>query len=439
MINNYMDPVLVSIYKIKDIEEITFSDLAPSSNEGKIQVIPSLFVRYNGGKYLNLCSKDKYFDIYVKKVFEVYNKEKDRVISDPVFDPFGTKTKLKIDDKTKMILESGDLSKINEVYSFYDGKKGFDSSLIFQSDEFRLYIPLIMYHLKSFFEVFGKTIVFENEYYNGYKNNYSIDYKIDGLDDILLINFKSNDNKLVFNIRSRERMFSPIEMKVFFNDRSIVIALNSKEEEINCENVFVLGDNSIDNIFREDKKLIPVVYKKNTLKRVDNPYLNISGIDSSDDINWFLLPWYAYYGVNDRVDSISETEEVRMSNNKYLAFNNLEFMVREYASKEYRRNKTFSVSESRVVMDEVNKRIYGLLLDKKEGIYLIETHFEDSKGGNGYYNTYLNDKYFYHLCVSDDMLLGLNKNNLVNISSENNIIKPADVLVKEDIRKILKR
>ena len=89
-------------------------------------------------------------------------------------------------------------------------------------------------------------------------------------------------------------------------------------------------------------------------------------------------------------------------------------------------------------MDEVNKRVFGILLDSKEKVYVLETYFADMLRGNGYYDTYLNDRYFYHLTQSKDGLLSLNKNNLTAISTDNNIVCSADLLVKEDIKKLVK-
>ena len=194
MMIRIMDPMLIKIYNIKDIEEIKFTDLWPSSRGDKITVLPSLYISYDGGKYLSLCSQDKYFDVFVRKVFQVYNLEKNRVIVDPDFDPFGKRTKLKINDRTKAILESGDLSKINEIYSFYDQKKSYEHSLAFQSDELRLLLPIIKYHLKQIFDCTDRNIDLSGDVVNGYRNNYGIQYKIDGLDDMLLVNF-INHNK----------------------------------------------------------------------------------------------------------------------------------------------------------------------------------------------------------------------------------------------------
>ena len=436
-----MDPDLIKIYQIKDLEEIQFTDLAPSTRGNKFTVLPSLLITYDGGKFLNLCAQDKYFDVFVKKVFQVYNLEKDRVVEDPTFDPFGSRTQLRIDDRTKAILESGDLTKINEIYSFYDQKKSYERSLCFQSDELRLLLPMVKYHLKQIFDCTDRVIDLSDDTINGYRNNYGISYKLDGIDDILLINFIShNNNESCLYIRSRDKKFKPIEMKINFNKTSIEVQTYFKDYELLSMNEYqVNNDNTVVNTFKVMKNDQPIIYKNMALEKVDNPVPNITGIDSSDGVTWFVLPWNAIYGANNRNEVLSEVDQVVMTHNKYLALVGDEFMLREYASKEYQRRKTFEANANRVVMDEVNKRVYGFLLDSKENIYLIETYFAGSGSGNGYYDTYLSDQYYYHIAQSKERLLGLKTGDLVTINQDNNIIKGADLLVIDDVKRLLKR
>ena len=253
-----MDPMLIRIYQIKDIEEISYQDLVPSSNEGKINVLPSLYVTYDGGKYLSLCSQDKYFDVFVRKVFQVYNLEKDRVIVDPDFDPFGSRTKLRIDDRTKAILESGNLTRINEIYCFYDQKKSYENSLVFQNDKLKLLLPVIKYHLKQLFDCTDRVITMEETLINGYRNNYGIMYKLDGVIDTLLINFINNsDNEYFLNIRSKDKRFKPIEMRIKFNKTSIDVDTYFKDYDLNA--LFQM----IALLPREQQLLLQKVYGEN--------------------------------------------------------------------------------------------------------------------------------------------------------------------------------
>ena len=67
-----MDSIMIDIYNIRNIENINIYDIvSPGSSE--LDIIPSMLVIYDGGKTINLCSRDKYFDTFVRKVIEVYN------------------------------------------------------------------------------------------------------------------------------------------------------------------------------------------------------------------------------------------------------------------------------------------------------------------------------------------------------------------------------
>ena len=436
-----MDPTLIKIYNIKDIEEIAFKDMAPSTRGDKLNVLPLLYIMYDGGKYFSMCSADKYFDVFVRKVFQVYNLEKDRVLVDPEFDPFGHRTRLSIDDRTRSILESGDLTKVNEMYGFYDGKKCYEHSLLFQSDELKMLLPIIKYHLKQIFDCTDRVITLEDSHVNGYRNNYSINYKLDGIDDILIFNFIShNNNESSLYIRSVDKKFKPLEMRIVFAKDNIDVTTYFRDYELFSSNCYqVRKDNSIINTFRVTKDDQPVIYKNFALERATNPLANITTLDSGDDVIWYQLPWNALYGVNNQVERLSDVDEVVMIHNKYFALVGDEFMIREYASKEYQRRKTFEANANRVVMDEADKRIYGIILDPKENIYLLETYFANVIRSNGYYDSYLSDKYFYHIAQSKERLLSLNTSDLVTINQDNNIIRSADLLVTDDIKKLLKR
>ena len=82
-----MDKELIDIYNIKNIESIKVFDVMSNSGS-KILLIPAILIFYDGGKTMCLCNEDKYFDVFVRKVVEVYNLEKDKVIDDSLTNPF---------------------------------------------------------------------------------------------------------------------------------------------------------------------------------------------------------------------------------------------------------------------------------------------------------------------------------------------------------------
>ncbi len=436
-----MDPMLIKINEINDIEEICFSDLTPTSFGDKMTVMPNLYVMYDGGKYLSLCSKDKYFDVLVRKVFQVYNREKGRVVSDPVFDPFGRKKQLVIDERTKTILESGDLTKVNEIYSFYDGKKSYNNSLLFQSDKLKLLLPIIKFHLKLAFSCTDRVISFNDSLINGFRNNYGLEYVMDGIEDMLLINFISSDgDNTMLKIRSKDKNFKPLVMSINFNNNDITVDTFFEDYGLFISNSYEMKkDNRLINIFRVTKNGETAIYDTKEMEKSENPLPNVSSIDSEDDVTWFELPWNAFYGANNKIETLSEVDETVMVHNKYLSVAGNEFMLKEYASKEYRRKKTFEAHANLVVMDQVSKRVFGILVDPKEGVYVIETYFGGIMRTNGYYDSYLEDKYFYHTAQSKKKLKGLKRDGLVTLSQEDEIIKGADLLVASKLKKKLAR
>lgn len=82
-----------------------------------------------------LSSTDKYFYSFVKKVIDVYNLEKNSIVDDSLIDPFRIRNKIDIDSKTEKVLESGIITDINSLYSFYKDKHAYNKSLIYQIDE----------------------------------------------------------------------------------------------------------------------------------------------------------------------------------------------------------------------------------------------------------------------------------------------------------------
>lgn len=434
-----MDPVLISILEIKNLEEVSFTDLVPFTSEGKFNVIPSFYIRYDGGKMLNLCGKDKYFDIFVKKIFEVYNAEKDTVIVDPRFNPIIKRKGIQIDEKTKKILESGDLTKISEIYKFYDGKQSYPNTLVFQSDEFRLLLPIVKYHLKQLFELLKMEVNIDDSQTLGYRNNYSINCKIDGIDDILLINFACHNNsETTLYIRSKDNNFKPLEMNIKFSKSGITVMEYFKDYDLYCENEYETKKDRVTHSLRARRNGEPIIYKTFELESVENPHKNVSSLDSDDNFTWFMLPWNAYYGINNSEVSISDVEKIIVTNNKYLSVTDLEFTLREYASKEYRRIRTKEANASIVTLDEVNKRTYGLLVFKRKGIYLIETYFEGVNGADGFNATNLNDRYFCHVAKSEKGLSTLDREKLIPVSKGDDIIMASDLLELEVLEKILR-
>ena len=433
MIINKMDDILMKIYSIKNIEEIEFRELVPTNNSDYMSLVPCLYVRYDSGKTLDLCSLDKYFDIFVKKVFEVYNLEKGKVIKDYDYSPFRHSI-LKIDDKSKKLLSSGRLTEINDLYSFYEGKKSYDYNLLIESDELNGLIPILIHQIKSLYDLTDVKVNFEDLTLNGYRTNYTINVKINGLDDILYINYKKiDDTTYIFNIRSKNKDFKDTTVYINFKKTGISIITSISEFNLSSENDYLIDGSSLrlDSSITKDDKLVS--YNSSLVDTCINDKSDITSLDSTDNCTWYKLPWGSLYGIENVSEELSSTESINKIHTKYFTDINGNYSIREYFGKKYHRNKTFEVDSYDLTLEECIKNMN--LVHLFDGIYLVETHFSDDASENGYYKTYLDNKYYYHLI---DSKLGFNKSNLISISSDNNIIYGADLLNSNDVIKLVR-
>ena len=76
-----MDKTLLTINSIKNLESIKIYDLPSFKlDDTRKYVLPAMMISYDGGKYLNMYSREKYFNEFVLKVQEVYLKEREKYI-----------------------------------------------------------------------------------------------------------------------------------------------------------------------------------------------------------------------------------------------------------------------------------------------------------------------------------------------------------------------
>jgi len=228
-----IDPSLVQIYNIRNLESVKVWDLV--QNEiGKRVIVPAIMIIYDGGKQLNLCAKDKYFDIYVKKVVEVYKDEKDNILEDNLTDPFRLKSRIDIDDNTKKIFESGNLEKINEIFHFYQGKEAYDESLMFQIDEVRPLIKLVQYHIRRLFDNTDRNISFNDEF-SGYRDNYLMSGQINGIESYFPFSYQNNDDSYEFWVNGLVNQNKTVKVSVSFKKDEISVEVKIDGFELDQE------------------------------------------------------------------------------------------------------------------------------------------------------------------------------------------------------------
>ena len=430
---NKMDDILMQIYDIKNIEEVWIYDLSSSiSVDNRLPIIPSLYVSYDGGKVINLCNKDKYFDVLFKKVREVYSVEKDRIIVDKEKSPFRD-IKIKIDDNTKRILEENRLLEIEKVYNFYNNKKSYSDSLLVQKDEFKFYLPIVLYHLKDIYSYMNITINYDDYTINGYRDNYSINVKIDGMDEQLYVKYKKiNEYNFEFDIRSSYDKFNSITMNIDFRKDRINVMYDFKNKNVNGEYDYFINNNEANYSHKLYRNKL-LVNKNGKLNEVNNEYKKYTSLDSEDNMKWYLLPWNGLYGINNSIIKVNDVNYFMNIHNKYFSIIDGDFLLKEYLSKSYNRKLSFSNGDYKISLEEVDKIITGIKLF--DDIYVIETFFDDNGVLNYYYDSYLENKYFYHLYNAKK---DLKTDNLIEVNKEKNVIYGSDLYDKNNILKLVR-
>ena len=425
---SFMDKQLIDIYNLKNIESIDINDMILSNYKStKSLIVPALMVIYDGGKIINLCSRDDYFDTFVRKVVEVYHDEADNIHEDSLTDPFGKHKRISIDEHTKDILESGILFDKNKIYEFYKYKESYSSSLLNNKDNFNLLLPIVKYHLQELLNYMGILIDY-NDTFTGYRNKFVIFSKVNNVTNKIFINYeKIDDNIFKFDINGLLDNTS-ISITISFKNDRIEITSNIDRFDLIYKTTYLITNGvvkKIDDVIRDNKN---IYYRNNDLEMC-----SVDEKISSNNYSWYKLPWNAYYGINNSIINLSDTEAIVEIASMYLYNDNDSLYAKEYYSRSYKRKETSRIAGETVILDNIIKDIKGIYISNKHA-YLMETTFLDTLYSSGYYNEFLENKYFYHLSKNID-INAIERDNLVYISSKDNVFEYADIITNDYILK----
>ena len=426
-----MDNIELEISNIKNIESIKFSDLLliPS---GKVKrdtyetihgdrndlFIPMLVVSY-GEKTLVLTSFDKHFDFFVKKVKEVYLKEKDRPLPG-----FMTEHHIRIDDRSKEILLSETNDKTSSLYSFYKDKKGYEEPLLSSEKEIFGLLPLINYIIDTNATMFNKKYKSSNKL-KGYgpRGNYVLFGEIDKLYTPIIMQVKkTSDNTYQFEIGNIIDNLDNLEVKVSFNKTSLEII-----SKVLKYNYIFLETYRYDNgkmICTKDSYVNDKLIYIKTYKYSKEPEIpNISKIDGDDNLDWFKLPWGASLGFKLEEEKINENTKSQIRKIQYIDTNDNVFVNLESAEKRFKRRTEDFRFQKDIVFDDVDKTMVGYI---NNDITYISTTFGDN-GALGEYKEKYAGKYFYH-ASSITEFDQLNKENICPIGPDCDVYTQGDLL-----------
>lgn len=434
-----MDPTLVEIYNIRNIESIKLWDLVSNDEDNKRTVIPAFMVIYDGGKQLNLCAKDKYFDIFVKKITEVYKDEKNNILEDALTDPFGLSRHIEIDEFTQKVLEGGTLDSGNEIYNFYRDKEKYEGSLFYQIDDVKSLVKIIQYHIKRLFANTDRMVTFNDEF-SGYRDNYVMSGQIDGIEQYFPFTFQKVDsNHYEVWVNGLVNKNLPVKVEIAFEKDELDVLVMIEAYELSEESRYVITNGVVKSIHDATRNGITIGYKNNDLEKLEtNPLENIANLDEEVNLDWFILPWGAVYGCKSSIEDVSDYEKLIEIHNMYLDIFDGGFVRKEYYSKNFKRNKTVSLNAQDVILLEVKKNILGVSIDKEGNIFVIETSFDEGDVSNDFYNGAYGGKFFYHGCYTENGVSGIDRKKLVTLNKEKNVINNSDLVNRYRILKFVK-
>ena len=421
------DSILAEINSIKNLERVDIYDLTSFKlYDSRKILIPTIHIVYDGTKILNMCSRDKYFDLFALKVQEVYLKETEKFKVDKEHALFG-QTNIIIDEKSKKVLLSGILSKNVKNDYLYSDDKSYSHSLFFEKDDLECMIPLVKYHIKELFDKTNLKVNFPNEdEVYGYKKRYSIGVTVDGISDRLIISYDKDNRGYYFDIRSDNVDLPHIKQYITISPDKIDVKSYIKERNILLENTYDFINNpTIKERLFLDGDLYS--YTRNDLKSSEVEHENLISITGDFNGVWYKLPWNAYFGISEEIDVISELEKVTKRESKYLSLCNDRFLLHEDSNKKCVRDRTIHSTGSVFELDRLKRVIKGKRLDEEN--YVIETVFSVNINDT-------NKQYFYHIAKVDN-IDEITKDNLFSVSKDENVIYSGDLYDTSNIRKVL--
>ena len=411
---NPMHPVLITINQINNLQRVRFVDIT-SSIPNNSELVQGLMIKYNNGSRMIMNDHQPFYTEYVRKVNEVYQREKNSRYID-------------VDGKTKKILDNGKFEEKDEVAKFYRNKDSYPRSLIFESDEVKSIIDIIRYKIKEFGD-FTNLVIKLSDKFQGYRENYVIEAEINDILTYLQMEYQRIDSthyKVIINNLIENN--KPYEINISFTESSIDIIGTFDDYEL--ANSFYINKTNARSIntFRNGNKILR--YQDGFLEQVNNPHPNISNLDNDSESTWYKLPWYAFYGYSEKEKELDESASMTTRHITYLDINNRDFFKIEKYSKKARRKNSRIESSLQVVQDEFTKIPFGF---NRDSYFIIETTFLNAYG-NGIYEEQYNNRFFYHIAAASTTN-EITREDLVS-ADKDTILEDVDLLNERKLKRL---
>ena len=395
---------LLTIRQIKELSSVEYRDLYFANPNGKQKLVPGFIITYGpNNNILYMTSADPYFDEFVRKVREVYQEEKDHVISEGIMG----KQYIQIDDLTKSMLINGELESTSELYKEYAKEYSYQESLLMEEDKVKALFPVIEYHLKETLERW-ETRITDIKLSGGVNGVYYLNAKVNQKPSIIPIYFEPKEDGWKVTLGNLFERSIPLQIEGHFSTNGIFVSARILEYEYEDDTFYQIRNNRVwkereiyqkERMIHYETKDLPVTSKK-------EPQEVYEMDASAKKIEWYELPWNSYLGLyedkwymTDEGERQEEESPHRMVENKiiYLSKTQDTIWTKEIASKRYHRKKDDRTVGGNIQLDYMNKRRIGKLT---KDAALVETHFTRN-GVTGKYKEALSGKYFYQIYQPD--------------------------------------
>ncbi|MBQ3307424.1 MAG: hypothetical protein IJG68_04450 [Bacilli bacterium] len=422
------DDQYLEIQQMKDLISIDYQDLFITTSKEKVRILPGFLAFYGNGKSLFLTSRDPYFEVFVKRLKEVYQEEKDNIVREEIMGSKG----ILIDDFAKQLLLSGELECTSNWYQYYQGKDGYQDSLFFEEDQVAAFFPIIEYHLRESSKMWNQTIG-NMKLSSGSNGIYSIDTTINNQNMICPILFsKKNSQNYLITIGNVFEKALPIIMEIQFTMNGIVVLNRIAEYDYSDYYQY-----DFDKEYPTLHRCVSVGdklkhYSNEHLEKVDDFHLPLLEIDQSPSHpKWYLLPWNSMMGIEEENEKVLEDKQILSRKLFYYCPSKTHLSFKELGTKHSSHMVSNQEECDEVIIDSIVKDCVGL---KQDNHILLETSF-DSLGTTGFYKKELSGKYYYHLSLICEWN-ELNKNNIQLIERKNGLEEKVDLL---DVKKYIKK
>lgn len=278
-----MSPEEISIEGIQNIKMLHIYDLTGATGTYQKYGVTALLVNYDDNKQLNFTENDHCFNIFVNKIFEVYNacENKDMII---------------MDEMTRQILDAGELP-YHELMlkKYYEAPKN-DSPLIVNASTLsRRFGPFVEYLITGLYKTMGTDVdIIDRQY--GWR----------GAGNILL-KVGKNNRRVVFKVFEINDSMVSIKTNGFLSDKGdllinitlynseMTFSYSSASEKIEGCGSFDFRRENLREMQEVKKNGEQIFYDVNLYENPENNVGNLNAAKAMQD----GLGWLKYTGLDE--------------------------------------------------------------------------------------------------------------------------------------------